>query len=364
MDEHASELRQAMVDRLVKDATLSAPVEAALRAVPRHVFLPGLDLERVYSGDALITRTDDRKRPISSSSQVSIMAPMLEHLDLHPGLSVLEIGAGTGYNAALLDELVGPTGAVTTVDIDPEIVAEARERLAVAGHSRVRVVCGDGWSGIADGAPFDRLMVTASVADLSPAWVDQLVEGGRLVVPLRVAPAQAVVALRKRGDVLESVAVVAGGFMPLRGAGAPDDRTQQIDEWSTTASRPIDPDAFRSLVSTPPRLELAGPLDSMKTWLLALLDDDSLVIGREGQIMSTGLFSSDGLAVVQITHGGLTGVQALLLCYGSSALCDRLRELVGLVRDRSFADLCFTARPTTPDERSAGRYYRFTVGLQ
>ena len=363
MDEHASELRQAMVDRLVKDTTLASPIEAALRAVPRHAFLPGPDLERVYSGDALITRTDDRNRPVSSSSQVSIMAPMLEHLGLYPGLRVLEVGAGTGYNAALLDELVGPTGAVTTVDIDPEIVAEARERLAAAGHSRVRVVCGDGWSGIADAGPFDRLVVTASVADLSPAWVDQLLEGGRLVVPLRVGPAQAVVALRKRGAVLESVAVVAGGFMPLRGAGAPDDRNQQIDEWSLSASRPIDPDAFRRLLSTPARLELAGSFDSMKTWLLALLDDDSLVIGREG-VMSTGIFSPDGLAVVQITHGGLTGVQALLLSYGSSAVCERLRELVDRVRDRSFADLRVTAHPATTDERSAGRHYSFTVALQ
>ncbi|MGH3885395.1 MAG: methyltransferase domain-containing protein [Pseudonocardiaceae bacterium] len=102
-----------------------------------------------------------------------------------PGHRVLEIGAGTGYNAALLAHLVGPAGKVTTVDIDSKVVRGARECLAAAGYRGVSVVCGDGEFGYSDHAPYDRIVVTAGAWDLPPAWVDQLAAGGRLVVPLR-----------------------------------------------------------------------------------------------------------------------------------------------------------------------------------
>lgn len=364
-EERAGGLRQAMVDRLREDTRLSPAVEVAFRAVPRHLFLPGVELDRVYSGDVIVTRTDDQQRPISSSSQVGIMAPMLEHLALSPGMRVLEIGAGTGYNAALLDELVGESGAVTTVDIDPEIAAEARERLAAAGHSRVRVECLDGWNGVADGAPYDRIELTAAAADLSPAWADQLAEGGLLVAPLLLRPnAQAVFALRKRGTVLESVRSVAGGFMPLRGEGGPRDATQQIGEWRVFASRTVDAAAFTRLVAEPPRVELARDLDWSKAWLLSLLADDSISIARDGLPVSTGVMSADGLAVIQFTTGAMTGPQpALLLSYGSTSALERLRTLIARVRDRSFGDLRVTAAPASPQQRTAGRHYTITVTL-
>ena len=156
-----------MVDRAKANGTIrSAAVEAAFRTTPRHLFLPTTPLEKVYSGSVIVTRSDDAGQPVSSSSEVGIMAPMLEDLDVRPGHRVLEIGAGTGYNGALLDHLVGPEGEVVTVDVDAGIAAEARTHLADAGHGRVRVVVGDGYAGHEERAPYDRIIATASVPDL------------------------------------------------------------------------------------------------------------------------------------------------------------------------------------------------------
>ena len=352
-----------MVAQLREQPGLTPAIEAALRAVPRHLFLPAVDLDRVYSGDVIVTRTDDQQRPISSSSQVAIMVPMLEQLALSPGLRVLEIGAGTGYNAALLDELVGAEGSVTTVEIDPAIAGEARERLAAAGHARVRVECNDGWLGVADGAPYDRIELTASTADLSPSWVEQLAEGGLLVAPLLLRPnAQGVFALRKRGAVLESVRSVLGGFMPLRGEGEPRDVSVQVGEWRLTASGPIDTALFARLAAQRPLVELAPGLHWSKAWLLAIVADDSIGIGRADLPTSTGVMTADGLAVIQFTHGPMTGPQAaVLLSYGSTSALDRLRDLIALAGERSFADLRVTAAPATAE--NSGRHYTFSVAL-
>lgn len=97
---------------------------------------------------------------------------MIEQLDVQIGHRVLEIGAGTGYNAALLAWLAGSSGRVTTIDVDEDIVQEARDNLRRAGFSEVHVVAGDGWLGLPTDAPFDRIEATVGVWDLSPHWVD------------------------------------------------------------------------------------------------------------------------------------------------------------------------------------------------
>jgi protein-L-isoaspartate O-methyltransferase len=145
------------------------------------------------------------------------MAAMLERLDVRPGQRVLEIGAGTGYNAALLKELVGAAGRVVSVELDPVVAREARAALRRSGH-RVRVVVGDGRNGWAESAPTDRIVATASADEVPQAWLDQLVEGGLVELPLRLPSAiQVIPTFQRRGAELRSVAVVAGGFMPLRG---------------------------------------------------------------------------------------------------------------------------------------------------
>ncbi|MDP9371569.1 MAG: methyltransferase domain-containing protein [Chloroflexota bacterium] len=226
-------LRRALVESLQQRGTIAdARVAEAFDAVPRHLFLPAVAPEEVYSDRAIVTKEQDGVG-ISSSSQPAIMAIMLQQLALEPGLRVLEIGAGTGYNAALLARLVGPAGRVTTVDIDQDIVDAARAHLAAAGGDGVRVERGDGGRGWPDDAPYDRIVLTVGAADVLPAWVEQLRPDGLLVLPLFLDVGQYSVALRKLPDgTLASESLVPCGFMPLRGAFAYAERQIETGAWS------------------------------------------------------------------------------------------------------------------------------------
>src|SRR5579885_1550205 len=137
-------LRCQLIEQLKAQGVLhNAALEEALRRVPRELFLPDIaireGLEHIYADEAIVTKRSSQGAPLSSSSAPSMMAIMLEQLDLRPGLRVLELGAGTGYNAALLAELIGDPGAVITVDIEPDIVEQARQNLASAGYEGVTV---------------------------------------------------------------------------------------------------------------------------------------------------------------------------------------------------------------------------------
>ncbi len=222
-------LRQEMVDRLKNLGIVkSAPVEEALRAVPRHVFVPHVDARTAYTDQPVIMRWQGSE-PISSASAPGIVALMLELLDLQPGQRVLEIGAGTGYNAALIGQLVGEQGQVVTIDLDDEIVQEARAHVQAVGAENVRVICGDGALGWVESAPYDRVILTASISDIAPAWHEQLAHGGRLVVPLQLwnfysklmqSPPmvdQFLLAFEWTGEHFESLALLPCSFVPLRG---------------------------------------------------------------------------------------------------------------------------------------------------
>jgi protein-L-isoaspartate(D-aspartate) O-methyltransferase len=211
----STQLRRALVAELEAQIELSPAVRDAFLAVPRERFLPGRPLEEVYRNDAIVTKTGDRGIPTSSSSQPTIMALMLEALRLAPGMRVLEIGAGTGYNAAILQRIVGPAGRVVSVDIDPATAAEARNRLG----GRVEVIAGDGREGWPAAAPYDRIVVTASATTVYRAWCEQLVDRGLVEVPLRFgAGVQPVATLRREGTRLVSTRVLCGGFMSMRDA--------------------------------------------------------------------------------------------------------------------------------------------------
>jgi protein-L-isoaspartate(D-aspartate) O-methyltransferase len=218
-------LRRQLIDRLHADEVLVSPhVATAFAEVPRELFIPELlerdGLEAVYRDEAVVTKRDARGMPLSSSSQPAIMAKMLELLELRPGQRVLEIGAGTGYNAALLAHIVGPAGEVTSVDVDPDVARGARRAVREAG-ARATVVAGDGRNGHSARAPYDRIIVTASAEDIRRTWLEQLAEGGRLELPLRLdrdgAAIQLIGALERRGRRLHLVSMTWGGFMPLHG---------------------------------------------------------------------------------------------------------------------------------------------------
>jgi protein-L-isoaspartate(D-aspartate) O-methyltransferase len=241
----ADRANQDLVDRLIAQGALwSLPLIAAFRATPRHRFLDRVyqyqrkqdrwrevptrtlgpeELRLVYSDRALITRLSRAAppAPISSSSQPSLMAQMLEDLRPAPGLRVLEVGAGTGYNAALLAHLVGP-GRVLTLDVDRQVLAEAAGHLRAFPERRVTVRHADGRLGCPEAAPYDRLMVTAATPDLEPAWLEQLAEGGLLLAPVVLAPGLAyVVRGTVAGGVFRGRLTRAAYFMPLRAEEEP-----------------------------------------------------------------------------------------------------------------------------------------------
>ncbi len=222
-DDHAAGLRHVLVESLVeKGAIVTPPVRDAFASVPRHLFAPNVNVETAYADQPVFIRWDDGI-PISSSTQPTMMAFMAEQLRLEPGSRVLEIGAGTGYNAAILAHVVGESGKVITADIDQDIVDEAAGNLSNAGCSSVVAVCRDGFEGFAAGQPYDRIMVTVGAQDVSPHWVEQLRDGGIMVVPIWFRGYRLSVALEKRDGVLESLSASPCMFIPIRGSA---DRTE------------------------------------------------------------------------------------------------------------------------------------------
>jgi protein-L-isoaspartate(D-aspartate) O-methyltransferase len=211
-------LRETLVRAMLRDGTLHpGPVEAAFRNVPRHAFLPDVDSDFVYRDTNIPTKLQGGEI-VSASSQPAIMAIMLEQLAAAPGHTVLEVGAGAGYNAALLAEIVGRRGHVVSIDIDADIVERARAGLCRAGYAHVRVEQADGEGGFADAAPYDRIIATVGMGDIPTALWSQLKLGGQLVIPLSLRGAMKSVALRKdRSERLVSTSLMNAMFMPLRG---------------------------------------------------------------------------------------------------------------------------------------------------
>jgi protein-L-isoaspartate O-methyltransferase len=241
------EAHHRFIDYLIARGSLwSRPLIDAFRATPRHLFLDRIyhyqrhngtwrevrvshlgrtELKLIYSDRALTTRLSPEGPglspvPISSSSQPSLMAQMLEDLCLRPGLRTLEIGAGTGYNAALLAHAAGP---VLSIDVDRQVLAEAREHLRAFPDRPVELVHGDGRLGMPLTArcqcrpPFDRIVVTASTPDLEPTWLRQLSDGGLVQAPLVLASGLAyVVQGTVRSGWFEGRLTRPAYFMPLR----------------------------------------------------------------------------------------------------------------------------------------------------
>lgn len=217
----AEQLRQLGIVR-------SDTIDAAIRRVPRHLFVPGTPLRDAYANDAVHTKHTSDGTSISAASQPGIVAMMLHQLDLAPGQRVLELGAATGYNAALLATLVGADGHVTTIDVDDDLVAGAREHLDAAGITGVEAVCADGALGHPGNAPYDRIVATVGAHDIPDAWLDQLGPDGRLVAPVRLTGAisRSLVLVRDQHGWTSPTSDVAV-FMPLRGLG--DDRRRTFN---------------------------------------------------------------------------------------------------------------------------------------
>ncbi|MFD4144097.1 methyltransferase, FxLD system [Streptomyces sp. NPDC058572] len=215
------ELREALIAKIDSIGTFrTEAVKDAFRTVPRHSFLPGADLATAYAPRPVVTKRAADGTAVSSASSPNIVAKMLEQLDVHPGHRVLEIGAATGINAALLAELTGPGGSVVTIELDEDLADGARTGLAAAGYDHVQVVCGDGALGDPSGGTFDRIIVTAGAWDISTAWWQQLAVGGRIVVPLRLHGSGLTRSLafdRTEDGLMLSTNAAVCGFVPMRG---------------------------------------------------------------------------------------------------------------------------------------------------
>jgi protein-L-isoaspartate(D-aspartate) O-methyltransferase len=208
-------------------------------AVPlRRADDPDRWLEMVRSDDSIITQVDDGATergtwPTSSASAPHIVVTMLETLDVAPGMKILEVGTGTGYNAALLAELVGPEN-VTSVEIDPGLAEQARAALARAGR-HVRVVTGDGAHGHPANAPYDRVIATAAVCRLPYAWVRQTRPGGLILAPWGPTfhPDDPLAVLTVRDDgTAEGRFACPAWFMPMRDQRMPQDvRHRTRERW-------------------------------------------------------------------------------------------------------------------------------------
>ncbi|MGH8922436.1 MAG: methyltransferase domain-containing protein, partial [Actinomycetes bacterium] len=209
-------LRQLMVEGLVQRGELDERWRAAFTEVPRHEFIPELVwhhdrdaaghcdllplrrcddaqgwLERAYTDASVITQVDDGHptgeggcgfEVTSSASMPGVVAQMLAALEVEPGMRVLEIGTGTGYNAALLAHRLGAEHIVS-VEVDPAVAERARHALAAVGFGAVTVVTADGAQGYLPRAPYDRVISTVAAAEVPPAWVAQTRPGGLVLTP-------------------------------------------------------------------------------------------------------------------------------------------------------------------------------------
>lgn len=218
-------LATALAEQLTAQGVLTDPRwRQALLDTPRHHFVPEHPIADAYSRMALVTQSRvapgrssaDGSRPTSSASAPDVVAVMLDRLDVKDGHRVLEIGTGTGYNAALLCHRLGEAN-VSSIDIDPTLVDDARGVLAALGYHPT-LSSGDGYDGLACGAPHDRILATCAVTHVPPAWIRQLAEGGRIVAPLAANSPVPLLILDKVApdEVVGHFDPHQAGFMPLR----------------------------------------------------------------------------------------------------------------------------------------------------
>lgn len=213
-----TDLRQKLVGRLADNNTLRTPeIIDAFQSIERHRFLPGVELQKAYVEDAVPIKHDETGEMISCISAPSIVATQLEQLGAKPGHRIMEAGAATGYNAALLGRLVGPQGHVWTLDVDQDLIETARTNLAQAGVDNVDVVLADAAAGLAEHAPYDRIQFTVGAGDVPVELLDQLAPDGRLILPMRIrGSVSRSFAFERDGDTWKTTSCEMATFIPLR----------------------------------------------------------------------------------------------------------------------------------------------------
>lgn len=317
-----------MVERLAA-LGFDATSLAAIATVPRERLVPEFWADGVHhevgpatSEATLSTLFDpDRalavKRPspggevTSTASAPRVLAAQIDLLGLEPGHSVLEIGTGPGYFAAVLAEVVGPDGAVTTVDIDATVAEPAAARLKAEGYDQVHVVVGDGHAGVPERAPFDRVVASVGCADVSAAWLAQLTDDGRALVPLLLGGVHPMVLVDRDGV---GSMVSRSGYVAIQGVQG------DANLWAS-AARTVGPSRGAALPAAIARaLRPSGaqaPAWDLGVWV-ALHDP--------GAGPLAALSRRDGAARIDVEAGAVLRSPGA----GGVAVADDLVELAGL----------------------------------
>ncbi len=255
-----TDLRAALVRKLTDAGSLRTPrIIDAFQTVERHLFLPDTEVTEAYADDTVSVKIGDNGAMISAISQPTIVATQLEQLDAQPGHTVLEAGAATGYNAALIGRLIKPGGHVWTLDVDQDLIDGATQHLAAAGMSNVTPILGDGAAGLAEHAPYDRGIFTVGAGDIPVAVLNQLAPAGRLVLPLRLRGSVShSIAFERDGDTWRSVSSEMATFMPLRKGICNDERTTTTlagegnVKLDTYAEQDVDTETISTVLDQPP----------------------------------------------------------------------------------------------------------------
>jgi protein-L-isoaspartate(D-aspartate) O-methyltransferase len=315
-----------MLESIRRLGVTDEAVLAAMSNVPRHLFVQRFwwappfepwsrgnaiefDAKQGFSDQALqaiyepTTALLTRLPPAGTSATSSVSAPiivasMLAEMHLGPGLRVLEIGTGSGYNAALLAELVGDPALVTTIDLDPGLTDEASARLERLGFDRLAVRCGDGAEGVADRAPFDRIVATVGCRDVSPAWIEQMDTHGEVLVPLEHGAMHPRVVIRRSAEGLTGRFVGRSAFVRMQGVQA----DHQL--WTGDMTHPVEP----QVTSLPPAVAeaFAGEADeNLEPNLRRRFWDFSTYLSIRDRRAVSGLGLGDGVSIAFLKDGAI-----------------------------------------------------------
>ncbi len=276
-DEIARQLNQVMVDLLVQDGHIKTPaIERAFREIFRHRFLPNeISVADIYQDKTIILKESSSEGPlecglpISSSTMPGLLASILGAADIRPG-----------YLAALIGNLVEASGEVITMEIDADIAIQAQEKFSVLGYQNIRCIASDGSTGYPAKAPYQRIIITASCADVPEAWKQQIDRNGFLVLPLSLsqrASLYPMMVFEKIGDqLIGKVAsnLVTVGFIPMYG-----DHVSYRVQYDKTITK-LESAIFRNI-----RSQLAFA-DNKSITLIALLEIASAIESGPDRIES------------------------------------------------------------------------------